>query len=399
MRLKVNLTKGGVLKLAKFNIKITYPKEKMKYNKIRLEAAFNFKPVDRAPVLFGTFERYYLKARGVTYEEFYSNSDAMLHHMILNQAWAIENIPDDRCVDNILTIPGPWFDNTLESSAFGAEVFFYKNDPPRVKHLNLTIDEAMKIEIPHPLSGLYKTKKKYFLDWREKLKNYNVTFNDEPGKIEIGIQETGGGSPILQAIELFGTDFYEWLYKYPEVCHSILKKITTFLINKGLYWRKIDPRVPSIYLLADDFAETISLKMYREFLVPYNNMIFDVMGEGIRDGRSLHNCGNSTHLLDAFVDDLKITSFWLYGYQVDPFLVAEKMAKRKIFSWGNLNCLTLLNGPLEKIYEESINCIKAFAPYGGFYLGDGANVAPGTPLEHLQQVMKASIDFGEIPKR
>ncbi|MCL5070474.1 MAG: uroporphyrinogen decarboxylase family protein [Actinobacteria bacterium] len=385
--------------MAKHKIKIKYSNERIKQNKKRLEAAFDFKPLDRTPVLFGTFERYYLKARNVTYEELYSDSDSMLHQMILNQAWAIENIPDDRCVDNVITIPGPWFDNTLESSAFGAEVAFYRNEPPRVKHLNLTLREAADLEVPDPLSGLYAKKKKYFFEWQEKLKDYSVTFNDEPGRIEIGIQEIGGGSPILQAVELFGTDFYEWLHKAPEACHSIFEKITTFLVNKGLYWRKLDPRTPSIYLLADDFAETISLDMYRKFLVPYNNQIFEVMGKSIRDGRSLHNCGNSTHLLDAFVNDLKISSFWLFGYQVDPYLVAEKMAKNKIFSWGNLNCMALLHGPVEKIYEESINCIKAFAPYGGFYLGDGANVAPDTPVEHLQQVMKAALDFGEIPKR
>src|SRR5665647_620750 len=98
--------------MAKYNIKISYPKERMLQNKKRLEDSNNFKTTDRAAVLFGTFERYYLKARNVTYEEFYSSSDSMLQQMLLNQAWAIENIPDDRCTDNVLTIPGPWFDNT-----------------------------------------------------------------------------------------------------------------------------------------------------------------------------------------------------------------------------------------------------------------------------------------------
>ena len=59
---------------------------------------------------------------------------------------------------------------------------------------------------------------------------------------------------------------------------------------------------------------------------------------------------------------------------------------------------TLLVGKKEQIYSDSIKCLNAFAPYTGFTLGDGANVAPGTPLENLETVLKAAEDFGSVPK-
>ncbi len=383
--------------MGKYKININYPEDRMKKNKKRIEDNSNFKPTDRTPVLFGTFERYYLKARGVGYDEFYSDSKSMLHNMILNQVWAIENIPDDRCTGSVITIPGPWFENILDAEAFGAEVKFYDDQPVRLVRKPLKPEDIEKLRTPSPTDGLWGKKIKYFFEWQELLKDYEVRFNGEPGKIEIGNLGSGGDGPILTAMDLTKEDFLLWAIDSPEICHLLLKKITRATIDRGLYLRKIDPRPGSIFLLADDFAELMSAEMYRELCVPYDNEIFGILGAGIKDGRAMHNCGNSAHLIDTFIKDLKITSFWLFGHPVEPEFVAEKMGgKMKV--WGNLNCTTLLIGKKEQIYKESKKCLEAFGGYTGFTLGDGANVAPDTPLENLETVRKAAEDFGHIPK-
>ncbi len=383
--------------MAKYKININYPEDRMKKNKKRLENNANFKPTDRTPVLFGVFERYFLKARGVGYDEFYSDSKSMLHNMILNQAWAIENIPDDRCTDRIIPILSPYFDNVLDAESFGTEVQFYNDQPPRIKRMLFKPEDVEKLKIPAPTDGLWGKKINYFIEWQELLKDYEVRFNGEPGKIEIATLSGVVDGPILTAIDLAKEDFLMWAMDSPEICHLLLKKITRTIINRGIYIRKIDPRPVPCFGLADDFAELMSIEMYRKFCVPYDNEIYGILGMGIKDGRLLHNCGNCTHLLDAFVKDLQITSFSLFGHPVKPEIVAEKMGGR-VKVQGNLNCTTLLRGKREQIYEEAIQCLKAFAPYCGFILSDGANVAPDTPLENLQSVLKAVEDFGQIPK-
>jgi hypothetical protein len=38
--------------------------------------------------------------------------------------------------------------------------------------------------------------------------------------------------------------------------------------------------------------------------------------------------------------------------------------------------------------------LEAMAPCGGFMLGDGANVCPGTPLASFHAIMQAAEEYG-----
>ena len=149
--------------MGKYKVNINFSEDRMKRNKKRIENNFNSKQTDRTPVLFGAFERYFLEARGIGYDEFYSDSRSMLHNMILNQVWAIENIPDDRCTDRIITIPGPYFDNVLNAEALGAEVVFYDDQPSRLLKKLSEPRDVEKLKIPQPTDGLWGKKIKYFL--------------------------------------------------------------------------------------------------------------------------------------------------------------------------------------------------------------------------------------------
>jgi len=383
--------------MAKYKIDIGYPSEKMEENKRRFEATASLKPTDRAPVLFGTLERFYLRERGVGYLEFFSDSRTMLHNEIMNRAWAIENIPDDRCVDKVLYVT-PWWENVVPPVSFGAEVIWLDDQPPYTKPLFSSPEEVKKFEIPAPDSGLWGKSIQYFLEWHEMIIDYDIRFNGEPGRIKLSPLNFGADGPFLMAVELVGQDFYSWLYTCPETAHLLLNKITEAFINTELYFREIDPRPRNEFYIAEDYAEMISCEMFKEFVVPYDNKLYNIFGKDIKPGRGLHNCGDSKHLLDSFVNDLRITHFLLFGSPVDPYVVSKKMGG-KIYCRGNLSCSNLHAGPEEKIYEESINCLEAFSNCGNYCLADGANVAPGTPLSNLSQVIKAARDYGSFPKR
>jgi len=90
-------------------------------------------------------------------------------------------------------------------------------------------------------------------------------------------------------------------------------------------------------------------------------------------------CGDSTHLHNALVNDLQMTHFDIFGYLVPPKVAATNLGKN-ILLWGNINPMLMLNGTKEQVKQAAMECLEALAPCGGFMLGDGANVCPGTPF-------------------
>jgi uroporphyrinogen-III decarboxylase len=56
--------------------------------------------------------------------------------------------------------------------------------------------------------------------------------------------------------------------------------------------------------------------------------------------------------------------------------------------------MLMLEGTREQVKQAALECLQAMAPCGGFMLGDGANVCPGTPLQSFQAIMEAAEEYG-----
>ena len=59
-----------------------------------------------------------------------------------------------------------------------------------------------------------------------------------------------------------------------------------------------------------------------------------------------------------------------------------------------------INYPVEKMeqsrkrLEAARECLEAIGPCGGYLLGDGANICPGTPLENFRAIMEMAEEYG-----
>jgi uroporphyrinogen-III decarboxylase len=62
--------------------------------------------------------------------------------------------------------------------------------------------------------------------------------------------------------------------------------------------------------------------------------------------------------------------------------------------WGNINPMLMKDGSRAEVKQAAWECLTEMAPCGGFMLGDGANVCPGTPLESFQAIMEAAEEYG-----
>jgi uroporphyrinogen-III decarboxylase len=193
------------------------------------------------------------------------------------------------------------------------------------------------------------------------------------------------------AVDLAGTDFYIWCVEEPELCKEFLSKITQGLIEAEEYARKIDPRPNAYdaYGLAEDSSTIMSPEMFREFVAPYDKILYSRFGKQIR---GMHMCGPSLHLHEVLVNDLAITAFDVFGYQVKPWDIARTMGG-KVHLWGNINPMLMLSGSREEVYREVMMTLEHLGPVGGFMLGDGANVCPNTPLENINALVEASEEY------
>ncbi len=104
-------------------------------------------------------------------------------------------------------------------------------------------------------------------------------------------------------------------------------------------------------------------------------------------------CGNSAHLHEVLLEDLRMTSFNAFGYEVEPRIAAANLGGR-VYLLGNINPMLMLSGSKEEVKRAAAECLAALAPFGGFVLSDGANVCPGTPIENLAALVEAAEEYG-----
>ena len=365
----------------------------MQASRERLEARAAFRYLDRVPVGFCLVPRYFTPVFDIPYSAIFQNAEEQYYWQLQFLKYRIENIPEDMiCTGTTLSV-APYFDNVLDSAALGAEIVWPENETLHSLPTISTVEQMESYEIPTPGSGLWGQARDWWLQMREFTQDTKLTFNGVEGRMDVGSLGIGGSSPHMIAIDLVGHDFYWWQAEYPEQCHVFLRKITAGLIAAQHYFMSVDDRPRSSFGLAEDCAQVMSPEMFRDFCVPYSGKLYDTFGEGLQDGRGLHMCGQSAHLHQAMVDDLRVSSFNAFGYVVDPKVAAGNLGGR-MYLWGNIDPMLMLNGTREQVKQAALGALEAMAPCGGFMLGDGANVCPGTPLANLAALTEASQEFG-----
>ena len=278
---------------------------------------------------------------------------------------------------------GPDFENVMNTSAFGGHVEWLAENPPRARPTIRQPDEVGQLRIPEVNEGFWA---KYVRWWQD---------DDGPGQ--------GDGGDLQRPTRPSGRPAAgRAMDRAAHGCHRSGRR-RLLLVDAGVsgslpsivghdYQRPhpcgnlLSPARPHTarpnFAVAEDSAQIMSAELFREFCVPYDNRLFDAFGSGMRDGRGMHMCGKSDHLHATLLEEERITSFQLFGHNVKPAVAARNLGG-KCCLWGNLDPVLLLEGPKEKIREATVEFLEALGPCRGVVLGDGANVCPGTPLDHL----------------
>jgi uroporphyrinogen-III decarboxylase len=378
----------------RFSLHIDIPPERIRDSARRIAACDAGAPVDRAPVGFCIVARYFAHALGADYDEFIRDPETHYSMLLAFAKYHAENIRDDFLTGPVVEI-GPFFDNVVNASAFGAEVVRPRGETPRAVPVIHSIDAMDGLEVPGPDAGLWGTMETWWRRFEELARETEITIGGEPGRVVPAPLSIGGEGPHMIAIDLVGTDFYWWQVEYPEQCRRFLSRITDGMIRAERHFRGVDPRPRITYGIAEDSAQAMSARMFDDFCVPFDDRLYAEFGAGLADGRGMHMCGRSTHLHDSLVRKLRISSFNAFGSLVDPRTAAQNLGGRCRLR-GNVDPLLILTGTKDQVKSAARRCLEAMAPCGGYTLGDGANICPGTSLENLNAMVEAAEEYGPI---
>ena len=371
----------------RYELDIHYPLEEMEKSQRRVKAYEDFQRPDRVPVDFCLVPRYFTQRVGIPYSELFKSPERQFELQLEFLRYRIENIRSD-----MLTAPvfgfHPYFDNVTSASHFGGHVEWPENETLQaIPHIR-SIEEMKRFTIPEPTAGLYGTVIEWWMRMKELAEETTVTFDGKPARMVAPTLNLMPLGPHMIAVDLVGSDFYWWCIEEPELCKEFLMKITLGQIESEDYVRKIDPREDPYggYGIAEDSSTILSPEMFREFVVPYDRMLFDRYGRNLR---AMHMCGPSLHLHESLVQDLDITHFSLFGYVVQPEDVARTMGNR-VHLQGNINPMLMLSGSRDEVAAEVRRTLEVLGPVNGFELTDGANVCPGTSFENLNALVETS---------
>lgn len=204
-------------------------------------------------------------------------------------------------------------------------------------------------------------------------------------------------SPFTHLMELFG---YEQalmaLVDAPKLCHEALSLFTrNVLAQVRVYGR----RRPDAILVSSAFAGAgfISRPMYREFVMPYENEVFQAIRQ--------NGCPSYVHTCGAIGDRLDLMAATAVDGidTLDPpplgtvdLAQAKADHGRRFFFKGNLDAVNEMlhadNKTFERAVEERIRIGK---PGGGYILSSACSVAPHVSPERLQRLTELATQLGE----
>jgi uroporphyrinogen-III decarboxylase len=377
-------------------IEIGVTVEEIEARRERIEAARLFEEPDRVPVLPAIAHRFLIPQVGTKFRDYYADPETMLRTQILAQKWLLENVRTDA-----YSITGPWvgawtdFQNNFEAGSLGCEIVFPEDDIPWVgpgwvrTEADFRRLESMDF-IHSGLNAKQVAFRKVMIGIAEK---YPVRFKGGPvfhPGAQACLTRTCDG-PFGVAGDLMGkTEIFLAVAERPDFVRELMRIVTAKLIAYlDFCWEEEKVAGPRDLAWTDDLAVSLSAQTYRDLVLPFEKELRFHF-----DGRSsFHMCGRTDHLLEVFVDDLRIDEYQGFGYEVNLERIAGIMGG-KVVLLGNVNPMLIRSGTQAEVREASRRVIETLAPLKGFIVQDGNNIPPGSPLANINAMMEAAELYG-----
>jgi len=369
-----------------YTIEINYSPLQIDISRQRMEAAQRFEIEDRVPVLLGVDTPYLLPKLGIGFLEFYDDPELHLYYQILSWQWMLENLGDDRLIEEELEVC-PNFGHTTTAGLFDMEHIVWQDDqPPRFVPWLETVRDVARLKLPHPTDNMGGRKLSTIEDMQFLVNKFHVRLQGEPILLRVGAGWQEG--PFTAALDMAGEQIFEWAYDEPNALHDLLAMITEAYIEYERTVRQLVEAEMADVCICSDGAEELSVESYRQFVLPYSLQIY----EAFPGQRRLHMCGDINHLLELLAEEQKITHLDGYSHEVDNEHLVEAMGG-KVMVQGNVDPELMLNGTVEEVKQTAWEVLEAFADAGGLVLGSSYTIHPDTPVENMNALVRAAEEF------
>jgi len=371
-----------------YTIEIDYSPLRIDISRRRMEAVQRFAVEDRVPVLLGVDAQYLLSQLETGFLEFYGDSELHLYYQLQGWKWMLENLEDDRLIEEELEVYPDFGDITI-AGIFDMEHIVWEDDqPPYVVPWLERPRDVARLRLPHPTDNLGGRKLSYIEDMQFLVNKFHVRLQGEPILLRVGPGRQEG--PFTAALSMVGEQIYDWVEEEPNAVHDLLAMITEVYIEYERAVRHLVGAEMEDVCIISDGAEGLSVDSYRRFVLPYSLQIYDAFpGQ-----RRLRMCGDINHLLELLAEEQEITHLDGCSHEVDREHLVEAMGG-KVVVQGNVDPELMLNGTVEEVKQAAWGMLEAFADVGGLVLGDGYGIHPDTPVENMNALVYAAEEFAE----
>ncbi len=147
------------------------------------------------------------------------------------------------------------------------------------------------------------------------------------------------------------------------------------------------------FYYADDSIAMLSSDQFKEFVLPYTVRFFDAFHDG--RGTVIHLCGNATHHFKLLADRFNVRTFDT-GFPVDHGWLRKQLGPGIQIN-GGPTIMTVKEGPPARIRDDVKRiCASGVMEGGRFQLIAANNLAPCTPVEHIEALYEAGKEFGRL---
>ena len=177
-------------------------------------------------------------------------------------------------------------------------------------------------------------------------------------------------------------------YDEPEKVHTVLEKVTEFLIN---YARAFRDAGANGIMIAEPVAGLLSPALEAEFSAPYVKKIIDAVQDDFYPV-IYHNCGdNVLRMIDS------ISSIGAAGYHFGNSIDLKEMLEKfpqDLPVMGNVDPAGILrmSNP-ETVREKTLELLENCSAYANFIPSSGCDVPPMTPWNNLDAFFGAVKEY------
>lgn len=336
-------------------------------------------------------------ASGITMSEYLRNADLMLDCQVRASEWIRHNILSD---DGMGYPEEGWsvrvdFQNFLEPVWFGGTVR-YGREPHAEAFLSDDGKQAIfDTGMPEPFSGINGEVIRRYEYFKEKTKSF--TYQGLPLKyVGMPYNMLGTDGPFTIVCSLRGAEhFILDMLEDSDYAHQLMSLITDSVIQRIIAVRKYLGVCNAIggFGMADDSIVLLSPSMYREFVLPYHQKIYETLTP---DGgsRSVHLCGDAQRFFPIFEEELGVKSFDT-GFPLN-FSTLYNMLSSDVQILGGPSTRLLYTGPREAVKAEAQRILQSgvMKKSKAFVLREGNALAPGTPIEHVNAIYETAEEYG-----